>query len=117
AGWEALGPGDLRSEWVIPPADGEYSDFEGFGYADDEIDAVIEDPDAFPAKLAALAAHATQLTLGPTGRAFALSNNLALPVVGQEHYILAVGLAGDRDERGWETDLLAGLDPAESAAR
>ena len=63
-----------------------------------------------PAKTAALAAHATQLTVGPTGRAFALSNNLALPIVAQEHYILAAGAAGDRDERGWETDLLAGLD-------
>ncbi|MGB8208792.1 MAG: N-acetyl-1-D-myo-inositol-2-amino-2-deoxy-alpha-D-glucopyranoside deacetylase, partial [Mycobacterium sp.] len=114
AGWEALGPGDLRSEWVIPPADG---DFGGLGYSDGEIDAVIEDPDAFPAKQAALAAHATQLTVGPTGRAFALSNNLALPIVGQEHYILAAGAAGHRDERGWETDLLAGLDLTESAAR
>ncbi len=114
AGWEALGPGDLRSEWVIPPADG---DFGGLGYSDNEIDAVIEDPDALPAKQAALAAHATQLTVGPTGRAFALSNNLALPVVGQEHYILAAGVAGERDRRGWETDLLAGLDLTESVTR
>lgn len=114
AGWAALGPGDVRSEWMIPPADGEFG---GLGYSDDEIDAVIDDPDALPAKQAALAAHATQLTVGPTGRAFALSNNLALPVVGQEHYILAAGTAGNRDERGWETDLLAGLDLTGSAAR
>jgi N-acetyl-1-D-myo-inositol-2-amino-2-deoxy-alpha-D-glucopyranoside deacetylase len=109
AGWEALGPGDLRDEWVIPPADGEFGEL---GYGDDEIDAVIDDPDALPAKTAALLAHATQLTVGPTGKALALSNNLALPIVGQEHYILAAGSAGDRDERGWETDLLAGLDLA-----
>lgn len=109
AGWEALGPGDLRDEWVIPPTDG---DFGGLGYGDDEIDAVIDDPDALPAKTAALLAHATQLTVGPTGKALALSNNLALPIVAQEHYILAAGDAGDRDERGWETDLLAGLDLA-----
>lgn len=114
AGWEVLGPGDLRSEWVIPPADG---DFGELGYSDEEIDAVIEDLDAVPAKQAALAAHATQLTVGPTGRAFALSNNLALPVVGPEHYILAGGVAGDRDGRGWETDLLAGLDLTDSVAR
>lgn len=114
AGWEVLGPGDLRSDWVIPPADG---DFGELGYSDNEIDAVIDDPDAFPAKQAALAAHVTQLTVGPTGRAFALSNNLALPVVGQEHYILAAGVAGDRDGRGWETDLLAGLEVADSVAR
>jgi N-acetyl-1-D-myo-inositol-2-amino-2-deoxy-alpha-D-glucopyranoside deacetylase len=109
AGWEALGPGDLRDEWVIPPADG---DFGGLGYGDDEIDAVIDDPGALPAKTAALLAHATQLTVGPTGKALALSNNLALPIVAQEHYILAAGDAGDRDERGWETDLLAGVDRA-----
>jgi N-acetyl-1-D-myo-inositol-2-amino-2-deoxy-alpha-D-glucopyranoside deacetylase len=114
AGWEALGPDDLRPEWVIPPADG---DFGGLGYSDEEIDAVIADPDTLPAKRAALAAHATQVIVGPTGRACALSNNLALPILGQEHYILAAGVAGDRDQRGWETDLLAGLDLAESAAR
>ena len=114
AGWEALGPGDLRDEWVIPPADG---DFGELGYGDDEIDAVIDDPDALPAKTAALLAHATQLTVGPTGKALALSNNLALPIVAQEHYILAAGDAGDRDERGWETDLLAGLDLAGPVTR
>ena len=114
AGWEALGPGDLRDEWVIPPVDG---DFAGLGYGDDEIDAVIDDPDALPAKTAALLAHATQLTVGPTGKALALSNNLALPIVAQEHYILAAGDAGDRDERGWETDLLAGVDLAGSVTR
>jgi len=114
AGWEALGPGDLRDEWVIPPADG---DFGELGFGDDEIDAVIDDPDALPAKTAALLAHATQLTVGPSGKALALSNNLALPIVAQEHYILAAGEAGDRDERGWETDLLAGLDLAGPVTR
>lgn len=114
AGWEALGPGDLRPEWMIPPADG---DFGELGFSDEEIDAVVDASDALPAKTAALAAHATQVIVGPTGRACALSNNLALPIVGEEHYILAAGLAGDRDQRGWETDLLAGLDLAESATR
>jgi len=114
AGWEVLGPDDLRSEWVIPPPDG---DFGGLGYSDDEIGAVIEAPDSLSAKTAALAAHATQVIVGPTGRACALSNNLALPIVAQEHYILAAGAAGDRDERGWETDLLAGLDLVEPAKR
>ena len=114
AGWEALRPDDLRSEWLKPPADG---DFDGLGYSDEQIDAVIDAPDGLPAKKAALAAHATQLTVGPTGRAIALSNNFALPILGQEHYVLAAGTAGKRDERGWETDLLAGLDLIESATR
>jgi N-acetyl-1-D-myo-inositol-2-amino-2-deoxy-alpha-D-glucopyranoside deacetylase len=117
AGWEALGPGDVRAEWVIPPADDDYSAFQELGYPDDEIDAVIDAPEALPAKQAALAAHATQLTVGPTGRALALSNNLALPIVAQEHYILAAGAPGERDERGWETDLLAGLNLAAPVTR
>ena len=74
------------------------------------IDAVVEaDADARAARSAALVAHATQVVVGPTGRSCALSNNMAMPILGNEHYVLAVGRAGDRDERGWETDLLAGL--------
>ncbi|MBO0884851.1 MAG: N-acetyl-1-D-myo-inositol-2-amino-2-deoxy-alpha-D-glucopyranoside deacetylase, partial [Mycobacterium sp.] len=109
AGWEALGPGDLQSGWVMPSSNGDNPDLQGL-YSDDEIDAVVEATEALPAKTAALAAHATQLAIGPTGRACALSNNFALPILGQEHYVLVAGVAGDRDERGWETDLLAGLE-------
>jgi N-acetyl-1-D-myo-inositol-2-amino-2-deoxy-alpha-D-glucopyranoside deacetylase len=114
AGWEALGPGDLRDGWIVPAADG---DFAGLGYPDGEIDAVIDDPDALPAKTAALRAHTTQLTVGPTGRTLALSNNIALPIVAPEHYVLTAGVAGDRDERGWETDLLAGVDLGGTVSR
>ncbi|OMC54076.1 N-acetyl-1-D-myo-inositol-2-amino-2-deoxy-alpha-D-glucopyranoside deacetylase [Mycobacterium sp. IS-2888] len=105
AGWRALQPDDLLPGWTIPPAE----EFD-FGYADSDIDAVVEaGPDALAAKSAALAAHATQVVVGPTGRVCALSNNMALPILAHEHYVLAAGSAGDRDERGWETDLLAGL--------
>ncbi len=107
AGWEALAPGDVRDGWIVPPPDGDFGDL---GFPDDEIDAVIDDPGALPAKIAAMRAHATQLTVGPTGRTLALSNNIALPIVGQEHYILAGGTAGERGDNGWETDLLAGID-------
>jgi N-acetyl-1-D-myo-inositol-2-amino-2-deoxy-alpha-D-glucopyranoside deacetylase len=105
AGWHALNRDDLLPGWTIPPV----AEFD-FGYSDSDIDAVVEaGPDAHAAKVAALAAHATQVVVGPTGRACALSNNMALPILAQEHYVLAAGSAGDRDERGWETDLLAGL--------
>jgi len=104
-GWRALSPDDVRPEWMIPPTE----EFD-FGYSDEDIDAVVEaTPNARDAKAAALRAHATQLTVGPTSRACALSNNMALPILAEEHYVLAAGSAGDRDERGWETDLLAGL--------
>jgi N-acetyl-1-D-myo-inositol-2-amino-2-deoxy-alpha-D-glucopyranoside deacetylase len=80
-----------------------------WGYPDEQIDAVMEVPEQLPAKVAALRAHATQVTVAPNGRSFALSNNIALPIGAIEHYILASGTPGDRDSRGWETDLLAGL--------
>lgn len=113
AGWDDLGPEDFLPGWAKPPQE----EFD-FGYSDDAIDAVVAaPPDALAAKVAALAAHATQVVVGPTGRACALSNNMALPILGEEHYVLVAGAAGDRDERGWETDLLAGLDLDGSATR
>jgi N-acetyl-1-D-myo-inositol-2-amino-2-deoxy-alpha-D-glucopyranoside deacetylase len=57
------------------------------------------------------------VVVGPTGRACALSNNVAIPISGDEHYVLVAGPAGERDERGWETDLLAGLDFGEVPTR
>ncbi len=113
AALSALAPEDLRPEWLLPAKE-EFT----FGYDDGDIDAVVEtDAAARAAKTAALAAHATQVVVGPTGRACALSNNVALPIVGHEHYVLAAGEAGERDERGWETDLLAGLGFTAARAR
>jgi N-acetyl-1-D-myo-inositol-2-amino-2-deoxy-alpha-D-glucopyranoside deacetylase len=113
AAWHTLDRDDLQPDWTIPPPD-ELD----FGYADEDIDAVVEaTPEARAAKTAALVAHATQVIVGPTGRVCALSNNMALPILGEEHYILAAGSAGDRDERGWETDLLAGLGLTVAATR
>ncbi|WP_319449452.1 MULTISPECIES: N-acetyl-1-D-myo-inositol-2-amino-2-deoxy-alpha-D-glucopyranoside deacetylase [unclassified Mycobacterium] len=80
-----------------------------FAYVDDDIDAVVEAPESRAAKVAALRAHATQVKVDPSGRVCALSNDMALPIGDSEHYVLAAGTAGARDERGWETDLLAGL--------
>lgn len=97
---------DVPSHWIRKPNLNEW----GFNYADDEIDAVIDAGEYLDAKVAALAAHATQVALAPDRRSYALSNNVALPILAEEHYILAAGDAGPRDSRGWETDLLAGLD-------
>ncbi len=79
------------------------------GFSDDEIDAALDLSDQLPAKVKALRAHQTQVSVSGDERAFALSNGLALPVEAREHYVLAAGTAGERDGRGWETDLLAGL--------
>jgi N-acetyl-1-D-myo-inositol-2-amino-2-deoxy-alpha-D-glucopyranoside deacetylase len=95
---------DLPDSWTLADTD----EFR-FAYADADIDAVIDAPGSHNAKVAALRAHATQVTVEAGGRACALSNDIALPISASEHYVLAFGTAGDRDGRGWETDLLAGL--------
>jgi N-acetyl-1-D-myo-inositol-2-amino-2-deoxy-alpha-D-glucopyranoside deacetylase len=103
AATEQLAGEDLLPGWEVPTAENER------GWPDERITASIDARAALPAKVAALRAHATQVTVGPTGRVCALSNNLALPITGVEHYVLVRGEAGPLDARGWETDLLAGL--------
>lgn len=78
-------------------------------FSDEAVDAAIDVTADLPAKIAAMRAHQTQITVSDDGRFFALSNSIALPVDGAEYYVLAAGSAGPRDDRGWEADLLAGL--------
>jgi len=104
AGLDALDGVTLPSTWSRVAA----YEFD-FGYDDDKIDAVVEAPEHRAAKVAALRAHATQVSVDVDGAACALSNDIALPIGTSEHYVLAAGTAGPRDDRGWETDLLAGL--------
>jgi N-acetyl-1-D-myo-inositol-2-amino-2-deoxy-alpha-D-glucopyranoside deacetylase len=104
AGIAELAEMDLPADWNLVSA----AEFP-FGFGDDQIDAVVDAPESRDAKVAALRAHATQVSVEPAGRACALSNLVALPIVATEHYVLAAGAAGERDDRGWETDLLAGL--------
>jgi N-acetyl-1-D-myo-inositol-2-amino-2-deoxy-alpha-D-glucopyranoside deacetylase len=102
---ESLDDRDLLPHWEV------VRDEKELGYPDHQITTVVAAADALAAKIAALAAHATQFVVGPTGRAGALSNNLALPILCHEHYMLASGQPGQRDpQTAWETDLLAGLD-------
>ncbi|MEU4314887.1 N-acetyl-1-D-myo-inositol-2-amino-2-deoxy-alpha-D-glucopyranoside deacetylase [Nocardia sp. NPDC024068] len=61
------------------------------------------------AKRAALRAHATQLTVSPSGREFALTNMVAQPILPEEHFVLARGRIGPRGSDGREDDLFAGL--------
>lgn len=77
--------------------------------ADDWVDAVLDVRAVLPAKLAALRAHATQVTVAPGGTIFALSNDVAQPVLLDEHYVLAHGRAGQRGPDGREHDLFAGV--------
>jgi N-acetyl-1-D-myo-inositol-2-amino-2-deoxy-alpha-D-glucopyranoside deacetylase len=95
---------ELPDDWIIASS----GDF-GFAHADADIDAVVDAPESRDAKISALRAHATQVMVEAEGRACALSNHVALPIPASEHFVLAEGRAGERDGRGWETDLLAGL--------
>lgn len=74
---------------------------------DAEIDTVIDISAHVPAKLRALRAHATQVTVwhdGEDDRAYALSNDIAQPVLTREYYVLAAGPSA-----GAATDLFGGL--------
>ncbi len=95
--------GDIPEGWIR-------LDSVPFGYPDDRVDAVIDVAESLPAKIAALRAHVTQVSVAPDGGSCALSNNIALPIPAQEHYVLAAGSPGDRNAGGLEIDLLAGLD-------
>ncbi len=67
-------------------------------------------PTQLPAKVAALRAHATQVTVSTRRPGAARCRTTSrCPLGAIEHYVLVSGGAGARDDRGWETDLLAGL--------
>jgi N-acetyl-1-D-myo-inositol-2-amino-2-deoxy-alpha-D-glucopyranoside deacetylase len=104
AGLRDLAGAEMPPAWSLLPVE----DFP-FRYDDAQIDAVVHAPEARAAKIAAMRAHATQVTVAPDGRAFALSNDIAQPVLDAEYYVLAAGTPGERDDRGWETDLLSGV--------
>lgn len=80
-----------------------------FGTPDELVTTVVDGTGLGAAKMAALAAHHTQITTD--GMFFALSNKLGLEVLAIEHYMIKHGeLGGELDADGHETDLFAGLD-------
>ncbi len=87
-GWRRPEPGELPS------------------YPDEQVHAAVDVSGVYDAKVAALAAHATQITVAPSGTEFALSNDIIQPILPVEHF-LRVDL---RPEPGTvETDLFEGL--------
>lgn len=79
-----------------------------FVTSDENLGAVIDGTAFHEQKMAALAAHATQITTD--GPFFALSNNAGTEAWGFEFYRIAKGeKAGDLNEQGLETDLFAGI--------
>ena len=79
-----------------------------FAVDDDVITTVVNAEEFGEVKMAALREHATQVSV--EDGFFALSNNLGNKVMGVEFYRLAKGVvAGPFDDKGWETDLFAGV--------
>ena len=104
---------DVPDGWVTLSPD----DLPLLGFGDDDIHAALDVSAHTAARVAAMRAHETQITVAPGGHCFALSNNIALPVDSTEYYVRVRGHAGDRDERGWERDLLAGLPLGQGSSR
>jgi len=79
---------------------------------DGEVTTVVDGSGQLPAKLAALRAHATQISLDLDAEvpAMRLSNGVPQPITTHEHYRLVHGVAsGPFDAAGRETDLFAGV--------
>jgi N-acetyl-1-D-myo-inositol-2-amino-2-deoxy-alpha-D-glucopyranoside deacetylase len=74
---------------------------------DEYLDAVVDGNAYVHQKLAAMRAHATQITVD--GPFFALSNNIGSEAWGTEFYRLARGRKGPVNDQGFEDDLFAGL--------
>jgi N-acetyl-1-D-myo-inositol-2-amino-2-deoxy-alpha-D-glucopyranoside deacetylase len=73
-------------------------------YPDDEITAQIDVSAVRGRKVAALAAHATQVTVAPSATEYALSNNIVQPIGTVEYYRRV-----DAPGSGRETDLFEGV--------
>ncbi len=79
-----------------------------FGVEDDVVTTALDATGFGAAKMAALAAHATQISVD--GPFFALSNKLGREILAVEHFRLARGELGpDRNADGHETDLFSGI--------
>jgi N-acetyl-1-D-myo-inositol-2-amino-2-deoxy-alpha-D-glucopyranoside deacetylase len=79
-----------------------------FGVPDEAVTTQIDATGYLPAKLAAMRAHATQISVD--GPFFALSNHIGQRALGTEYFTLLEGPRGPAaGPRGWENDLFAGI--------
>jgi N-acetyl-1-D-myo-inositol-2-amino-2-deoxy-alpha-D-glucopyranoside deacetylase len=114
--WGAMSESRMRAGLRALRDAGDTTSFEGmdpdgplphFVTADEDLAAGIDATDHVEQKMAALRAHATQITLD--GPFFALSNNLGNTVWGLEFFRLVKGQRGPVGADGLESDLFAGL--------
>jgi len=78
-----------------------------YGVPDDQVTTAIDCRPHLPQKLAALAAHRSQITV--EGAYFALSNKVGQQAFGVEYYTRLAGPEGPRGADGRENDLFGGL--------
>lgn len=79
-----------------------------FGVPDDQVTTTVDASAHLPAKVAAMRAHHTQITVDPPF--YALSNNVGQRIDGIEYYTLLSGALGPRSGAdGRENDLFAGV--------
>ena len=114
--WGAMSETRMRASLRALREAGDTTTFEGmdpdgplphFITPDKLLSAMVDAPDHVEAKMAALAAHKTQITLD--GPFFALSSSSGDRVWGTEFYRIAKGVQGPLNDEGLETDLFAGL--------
>ncbi len=114
--WGAMSESRMRDGLRRLRDSGDTTSFEGmdpdgplppFVTPDHLLDAVVDGTDFVDAKMAAMRAHATQITVD--GPFFALSNNMGNEVWAVEYFRLVKGERGPVGEDGLETDLFAGL--------
>ncbi len=114
--WGAMSETRMRAGLRALRDSGDTASFEGmdpdgplppFVTSDDNLAAAVDAQDFHEQKMAALGAHATQITTD--GPFFALSNNVGSTAWGIEYYRIAKGTRGELGEDGLEADLFAGL--------
>lgn len=114
--WGAMSERRMREGLRMLRDAGDTTSFEGmdpdgplprFAARDEDLAAAVDGTTYVDRKMAALAAHATQIrTDGPF---FALSNNMGATAWGTEFFRLAKGRQGPTGPDGLEEDLFAGL--------
>ncbi len=114
--WGAMSESRMRAGLRAMREAGDTTSFEGmdpdgplphFVTPDADLSAEVDAQDYVDAKMAALAAHATQITTD--GPFFALSNNVGSTAWGCEYYRIVKGVRGPLNEDGLEADLFAGI--------
>ena len=114
--WGAMSESQMRAGLRMLREAGDTTSFQGmdpdgplppFVTPDELLTAAVDAQDYVDRKLAALAAHATQVTTD--GPFFALSNQVGSTAWGIEYFRIVKGTPGEAGPDGLESDLFAGL--------